>query len=100
MDRILRWIGTLALLITAAFFSGKAKKYMRRASSLTEKEIEVSTKQKKGHLKKADELDAEAKVNLKKSRAAKDRAVAIAKQLEDNDATNLAESVRRFNDRL
>lgn len=101
MKRFLSWLGGIFAFVAALFFASQARRYKQRSDSLTEQEISVLSDTKNQNLDKAAKLGDKAEIELNKAKQAKERSEALAKKVEDSDAsTSLADRVRDFNSRL
>ncbi len=98
--KILNWLGTIALLLTAAFFVNSKRVAVQRADRLQEQKVTAEQSRKSGSLKKAKKLGTKVKLAMVAAKAAGKKSDARIKKLEERNETSLADRVRDFNNSL
>ncbi len=98
--KYLKWIGALIVFLMGVKLATDSRRLKQRSEDVTTREIKELSKGKATNLKKAKRLGAKAEALFKKADDAKTASEARVQQLENADATTLADRMRDFNKRL
>jgi len=98
--KLWKWLVAAVIFVAGVFFTSQARSHKERAGRLVDKAVAKEQSKKQSHLKKAQQLGAQATASMDKSAASLKRSKQLQKKLEERNETGLANRVRDFNNSL